>query len=394
MGHGDEREQRKRRGALFPPGLVPVLSELLPDHPVLEAFGHGAMAEVLTAVFFASLETEEHEHHPIRVLLVREAQVMQEPAYGALGFQLLPFRAEMSCSTRHLLRLARALGSDRLAITITGSPERFAITGLAREGFGKDEGELIEVRAPEPGCLEVRLRGRRLIEYVRGKIQVPPEDVLLSAGRVRDRLLAFAAEVRAPSGYIDAVASAVRHLAEHPHGGILVLSATDDPEISDEASFVLQSDTHLWDVLHELHHELEHGATADEEATSGELRRQAMRAEIERTIHEIGRMTALDGATILDRRLGVRGFGIVLPVRADLAVIEVLDAAARERRAFLLDQYGARHRAAASYAASHPGSLVFVASATGDIGCMLADEHPPNVLLWRFRSGDLASPVP
>jgi hypothetical protein len=291
------------------------------------------------------------------------------------------------------LRLARAARSERLFITISGSSTGLAITGLAREGFGEDESTLIKVHAPEPGCLDVWISGRRVLEYVRGHTQTPPEDVLLSTGRVRDKLLAFASQARAPASYIESIASIIRHLADHPHGGIWVLSADDEPSIPEEASFVLESDAHLWDVLHELSIEPETQSTGPARA-SELLRREAMRAEIERSISEIGRMTALDGGTILDRRLGVRGFGIVLPVRSDVAVVEVMDAAATVRRPFALDQYGARHRAAASYAATHAGSLVFIASATGDIGCMLRDDDSEVVLMWRFRSGDLSLPGP
>jgi hypothetical protein len=74
--------------------------------------------------------------------------------------------------------------------------------------------------------------------------------------------------------------------------------------------------------------------------------------------------------------------------------VEVLDAANNTRRSFPIEQYGARHRAAASHAAAHPGSLVFVASTSGDIGCMLREHDAPTVMLWRFRSADLVSSGP
>jgi len=143
-------------------------------------------------------------------------------------------------------------------------------------------------------------------------------------------------------------------------------------------------------------HQLESAEVRASDRDGGrvELLRGVLRTEVERTIGEIGRLTALDGATILDPCLGVHGFGIVLPVNADVRVVEVLDAAATMSRPFPLDQYGARHRAAASYAADNPGSLVFIASATGTMGCMLREEAGSLVLLWRFRSGDLASPLP
>ena len=118
---------------------------------------------------------------------------------------------------------------------------------------------------------------------------------------------------------------------------------------------------------------------------------ESLRAELALTIAEVGRLTALDGATILDWRLSVLGFGAILPVMTDVVVMEASDAAATSTIAFPLQQYGARHRAAASYASEHPESLVFIASSDGDMACMLRKRSDPHVLMWRFRSGDLTS---
>jgi hypothetical protein len=387
------RKLPKSEGPLFPPRLAQVVWALVPENPVLAALGYDAFAATLTAIFFASLQTEEGEHYPIRVALTGGRPSREAVETSTPGWRHVRFRRPCPCSTRHLLRLSRAARSERLFITIARAGGGLAITGLAREGLGEDDGTLIKVHAPEPGCLDIWVSGRRVLEYARGHIQTPPEDVLLSSGRVRDKLLAFATQASSPAGYIESIASIIRHLADHPHGGILVLSAEDEPWIPEEASFAPESDTHLWDVLHELSIDPETQRTAPGRASEA-LRREAMRAEIERSVGEIGHMTALDGGTILDRRLGVRGFGIVLPVRSDVTVVEVMDAAATVRAPFALDQYGARHRAAASYAATHAGSLVFIASASGDLGCMLRDEETETVLMWRFRSGDLSSPGP
>jgi len=293
-----------------------------------------------------------------------------------------------------LLRLSRAAPSDRLFITVARTADgAISITGLAREGFGSDAGTIIKLRALDPGNLEVWTAGRRVLEYVQGHILSPPEDLLLASGIVRAKLLSFAAEAHAPPGYIESIASILRHLADHPHGGILILSARWAPVLPGNATFALHADTHLWDLLHQLK-STEVDAQKERQGGRAELLRTVLRTEVERTIGEIGQLTALDGATVLDRRLGIHGFGIVLPVNADVTVREVMDAAATASRPFALDQYGARHRAAASHAASHPGSLVFIASATGTVGCMLREEETGPVLLWRFRSGDLASPLP
>jgi hypothetical protein len=379
---------------MFPPALAPVLTDLLPEHPVLQWLGTEALSDVMTRLFFASLQTEERAHHPIRVALTGRPKVASELERQTPSWKYLPFRSPCPCTTRNLLRLARAAPSDRLFITVTQSAhEGLAITGLARAGFGPDEGMNVTLRAVAPGNLEVWVSGRRVLEYSQGSIQAPPEDLLLSSGIVRAKLLSFAAEAKAPAGYIESIASIIRHLADHPHGGILVLSAEDEPQLPPEAAFAPRGDRHLWELLQQLGWPSA-GAPEQETTPATELYRTILRTEIERTLSELGRMTALDGATILDRYLGVQGFGIVLPVRPDLRVLEISNAAATHRRPFALDQYGARHRAAASYAATHPGSLVFIASATGGIGCMLREQHSESVMLWRFRSGDLASPAP
>jgi hypothetical protein len=369
-------------GLIYPPRLARALLSMLPGQPLLLAVGETSLAELLSTVFFASLQTEEGEHQPIRVVLATAAEHTQRLRRGRLTF-----RTPCSCTRRHLLRLARGARSDRISIAVSADGRGLSIVGLARDRFGADESALIRISALQPGQLEVWVAGERILEYAHGYVQRPPEDVLLATGPVRSKLLAFAAESGAPAGYIESIASVLRHLADHPHGGILVLSRELAPETPAHASFALQPDSHLWDLLNAMR-------DVSSKAGEADLDHETLRSEIQRTIGEIGDMTTLDGATILDRRLGLCGFGIVLPVRSDIAVLEVIDVAGTVRRPFSLEPYGARHRAAASYAATHPGSLVFIASVSGDIGCMLSEDSGSPVLLWRFRSRDLSSPAP
>jgi hypothetical protein len=368
-------------GPLYPPRLAHALFSLLPEHPLLLAIGDHALAQLLSTIFFASLQTEEGEHQPIRVVL--RAATKHEPLASP---GQLTFRTPCSCTSRHLLRLARGARSDRISILVACEGGELAIVGLARDRFGTDESGLIRIGALAPGQLDIWIAGERILEYAHGYVQRPPEDVLLAIGPVHRKLLDLAAQSGAPPGYIESIASILRHLADHPHGGILVLSREIAPRTPEHAAFALQPESHLWDLLQAMQR-------ATVPRGEHDLDHETLRSEIQRTIGEIGDMTALDGATILDRQLGLCGFGVVLPVRADVSVLEVMDAAGTERRPFSLEQYGARHRAAASYAATQPGSLVFIASVSGDIGCMLSEE-PSQVLLWRFRSRDLSSPTP
>lgn len=374
--------QAQSAGLIYPPRLARSLFTLLPEQPLLLALGESVLAELLSTLFFASLQTEEGEHQVIRVVVTGLAGPRALDASGQLTFC-----APCACTSRHLLRLARGARSERISIAVASVDGVLSIVGLARDRFGADESALIRIVALQPGQIEVWIAGDRIFEYAHGCVRRPPEDVLLAAGPVRHRLLAFAAQSDAPDGYIESIASVLRHLANHPHGGILVLSRDIAPTMPVDASFALQTEHHLWDLLQ---------AMKSVKARAGErdIDHETLRSEIQRTIGEIGDMTALDGATILDRRLGLCGFGVVLAVRADVSVVEVVDAAGTVRQPFSLDLYGARHRAAASYAATHPGSLVFIASVSGDVGCMLHEEHEEQVLLWRFRAGDLASPSP
>lgn len=370
---------------LFPPALAAQLARILPSHTLLNRMG-SAFGEILNAVFFASLQTEEGTRPAIRVAIAGdELTELKAPP----GSRVQRFRSPCAASARNLLRLSRAACSERMLIMVGSTETGFAITGLARDGFAQDN-SLLKIRAPTPGCLEVWLGNQRLLEYAYGHVQTPPEDLLLSTGYVREKLLAVARDTQSPPGYLEAVSSIVRQLAEHSQGGILVLSAKQHPYIPPSTSFALEPDSHLSDLLRHL--AWRPNELFDE--TSEVLRQGAVRAEIERTIAEIGRMTALDGATVLDRSLAVRGFGIILPVIPDIRVTQAMDHAATLRRPFPLEQYGARHRAASSYAWSNPGSLVFIASESGDIGCLLRESDGDQVLMWRFRAADLSSSGP
>jgi len=92
----------------------------------------------------------------------------------------------------------------------------------------------------------------------------------------------------------------------------------------------------------------------------------------------------MDGATVLDCGLGLRGFGVVLPVTRDIDVVEAQDPDAESVDAYDLSRRGTRHRAAASYAKRYPGSVVFVASHDGPVNCVLRDPQSDRVILWRL----------
>lgn len=384
MARGDEAKQRdaKRSPVLYPPGLVPVLRALATERDISVPLSDAELEQVLVASFFASLRAEEHEHHPLRIAITRvDAARKEEPS--PRSWDLVRFRSPVACTPRQLMRLARAVRSERLYVAVASDEGRLIIAGLARELTDPNESSTLKLVAPEAGNLEVWIGRQRVLEYAQGRIMDAPENLLVLAGHVRDRLRELSSRTALPD-YVESVTALVRNMAEHPHGGILVV--TDEAVTSShaDAGFLLERGMSIGDVLEELRN-----AAGVEEPTRT-LRTQSAHAELERRLAEVGRLSALDGATLLDTRLTVLGFGVILPVIDDVVVRESVDAAASTCASFPIQQYGARHRAAASFASMRPGSLVFLASADGDMACMLRQADAPHVTMWRFRSGDLA----
>jgi DNA integrity scanning protein DisA with diadenylate cyclase activity len=111
--------------------------------------------------------------------------------------------------------------------------------------------------------------------------------------------------------------------------------------------------------------------------------------EVERVIEELGALTAIDGAVLLNRDLALIAFGMILPVDRSTAVVEAVDAEGLRSRVIDLGSRGTRHRAGVTYAARHPGSVVFLASEDGQVSCLFRASPDHQVQLWRLGPADL-----
>jgi hypothetical protein len=121
----------------------------------------------------------------------------------------------------------------------------------------------------------------------------------------------------------------------------------------------------------------------------GHLLRSAFLTEAQRVIEELGALTSIDGAILVNRELALVAFGVILPVRHAIAVAEPAGPeGVSPPRQIDLGSRGTRHRAGATYAAEHPGSVVFVASEDGQVSCMFRDSLHQQVLLWHLGPGD------
>jgi hypothetical protein len=248
-----------------------------------------------------------------------------------------------------------------------------------------------------------------VIEYERGAILAVTDDPVFAADSSIHRALRSIAsnsgvEDHVVPHYLDAVAFLVREMIAHGRGGILIIGTEEEPAVTGTAPYAMVLDSSLASLLR-LAWRIGSGSPAlattrgarrpgDQRirevsgppsgAAFGQLLRSAFLTEAERVGEEFGRLTAIDGAVLLNCNLGLMAFGIILPVGGSVPIIERTGNGDHPPRLMDFDSRGTRHRAAATYAAEHPGSVVFVASEDGQVSCLLRESMTAPVRLWHL----------
>jgi hypothetical protein len=374
------------------------------------------IAQLLTTVFFAGLETYEGERNPIGVAFLGKSRAdfaISEGAEsaGALLYQwkILQFESPRPFAIGELVKLAVA-GVDRRIYSAVRLLEdgTLAISGLAREGLSVNPGPFVTIVASRPGCLFIRSGRDLLLGYERGAIFTEGDDVVLSIGPVRRALEATAGAAGLDGDifydYLDAVRSLVREMAAHGRGGILIISPDEHPKVAESATYRMMLDSSVASLLRMVQRInrkkgaetlprprlrdpgrslSETAARGGEHLAFGDLFRNALQTEVERVIEELSALTGIDGAILLSRDLALVAFGVILPVGRPTVVAEAMDTEGSRARILDLSSRGTRHRASVTYAARHPGSVVFVASEDGQISCLFRRSSRHQVLLWR-----------
>jgi DNA integrity scanning protein DisA with diadenylate cyclase activity len=381
---------------VFPPALVPVLRERFASTGgSLREISDGVLIELLTTIFFAGLSTYEGEHHPIGVVFLggSSTDVVIADATGVTllyQWKIARFETPRPFVIPELVKLAVAGADLHIHIAVNVLEDgHVAITGLAREGFNTDNDPFVRIVASKPGCLSLRCGRELILGYEHGSILTGGENLVFVAGPVRHALetIARAANIDEASvpDYLDAVRSLVREMAAHGHGGLLVISPEERP-VTPSAPYRMALNSSIGALLR-LARRIKPKSPSGELAFA-QLLRNAFLTETERVIEEVGALTAIDGALVLNRSLALIAFGAILRVGRSATIREAIDAEGTRHRTIDLESRGTRHRAAATYAADHPGAVVFVASEDGQVSCLFRDRAHRHVLLWRLGPTD------
>ena len=391
---------------MFPPALVPLLRDrvMAKAGSLVEVADH-VLVQLLTTVFWAGLETYEGERHPIGVAFlgtsgvdVVTSDVAGSDAPFLYQWKVQHFKSPRPFAVGELVKLAVAGADRRIYSAVNVLPDgSLVIAGLAREGFSVVSDPFVKIITSRPGCLSIRSGRDSLLEYERGAILTGGDDILFTAGLVRRALedAARAADLDddAIPDYVDAVRSLVREMAAHGRGGILIVSTEEWPEVAETAIYRVSVDSSVASLLR-LARRLGRAKSREEspqtaDAAFGGLLRNAFLTEAERLTEELGALTGIDGAILLNRHLALVAFGVMLPLGRPAVLAEASDAEGLRVSAVDLGSRGTRHHAGATYAADHPGSVVFVASEDGHVSCMLRDALREHTLLWRLGPAEV-----
>jgi Probable sensor domain DACNV len=391
---------------VFPPALVPLLRErvMAKAGSLVEVADH-VLVQLLTTIFWAGLETYEGERNPIGVAFlgtsgvdVVTSDVAGSDAPFLYQWKVQHFKSPRPFVVGELVKLAVAGADRRIYSAVNVMPDgSLVIAGLAREGFSVVSDPFVKIVTSRPGCLSIRSGRDSLLEYERGAILTGGDDILFTAGLVRRALekTAHAADLDddAIPDYVDAVRSLVREMAAHGRGGILIVSTEEWPEVAETATYRVAVDSSVASLLR-LARRLgrpknKDGSPQTAEVAFGGLLRNAFLTEAERLTEELGALTGIDGAILLNRHLALVAFGVMLPLGRPTALAEAADPEGLGARVVDLGSRGTRHHAGATYAAEHPGSVVFVASEDGHVSCMLRDALREHTLLWRLGPAEV-----
>jgi Probable sensor domain DACNV len=391
---------------VFPPALVPLLRErvMAKAGSLVEVADH-VLVQLLTTIFWAGLETYEGERNPIGVAFlgtsgvdVVTSDVAGSDAPFLYQWKVQHFKSPRPFVVGELVKLAVAGADRRIYSAVNVMPDgSLVIAGLAREGFSVVSDPFVKIVTSRPGCLSIRSGRDSLLEYERGAILTGGDDILFTAGLVRRALekTAHAADLDddAIPDYVDAVRSLVREMAAHGRGGILIVSTEEWPEVAETATYRVAVDSSVASLLRLARRlgrpKSKDGSPQTAEVAFGGLLRNAFLTEAERLTEELGALTGIDGAILLNRHLALVAFGVMLPLGRPTALAEAADPEGLGARVVDLGSRGTRHHAGATYAAEHPGSVVFVASEDGHVSCMLRDALREHTLLWRLGPAEV-----
>jgi len=410
-----------KRGHSYPPDLARYVQEHWPAARPLR-IRQDLLCEALSVAYQASLTTEEARPIRFRLLL---APFDELPADGVPNHGVLRLRFEPSRLLHfdELRRLSPSVPFETSLIGVHVEDDKLRIWGIAHSGpawLAPSWGGRSVVpnwtydpiiHATGPGQLAVRCAGTMVGGLERGLLVDALMDVfdsewipaLFARQRaiVREEHAALQAKTASPTLAEDSligrvgqqmIRRTIQLVRGARHGGMILVADTSNPGalagVRLKYRFGQDEPSHRYRTL--LFRILDTLAGATSKASIGwsDFASDGSTAleRLEQSVFELSRLianlTAVDGAVVLDKRLGLVGFGA--EVSAELPTPErvwrALDTEGHEREPNDLENVGTRHRAAYRFVNDHPDGLAIVVSHDG--GVTFVAKREDAIVFW------------
>jgi hypothetical protein len=407
----------------YPPDLAQYVVDHWPQETPLQ-IRRSLLDAALSVAFQASLTSEEARPTRFRLLLA-PTERLPESGIPNEGVLRLRFDESRPFTADELRRLAPSTPFETSLIGAFEEKRKLRIWGIAHSGPGwlaptSGGRRLVPnwtydpiVHVTGPGQLAVRCAGKLVGALERGLVVDAMMDVFDSEWlpalfarereQIRSEHAARQAETHSPTLVEHSLVARIgQHMLRRiiqlvrgaGHGGmILVVDAAPGTSAGLEGlrlkfRFLQDEPSHRYRTL--LFQILERVAAATSKATvewsDFALDSSSDLEKLERAVFEwsrvIANLTAIDGAVILDKRMGLLGFGA--EVSAELAapsgVWRALDIEGREREPNTIENVGTRHRAAYRFVQAHPTGVALVISHDG--GVSFVTNRDGEVVFW------------
>ncbi len=409
------------RGHAYPPDLAGYVEAHWPRARALRV-DHELLCEALSVAFQASLMFEEGRPIRFRLLLTPLDELPADgvPNQGVLRLRFDPSR---SLHADELRRLSPSVPFETSLIGAQAEDAKLRIWGLAHSGpawlapswGGRSPvpnwtyDPIIHVTGP--GQMAVRCAGAMVGGLERGVLVDALMDVFesewLPALFVREREIvqyehaALQAKTSSPTQVEQSLIGrvgqqmlrrAIQLVRGARHGGMILVTDTATPRglegLHLKYRFGQDEPSHRYRTL--LFQILEGLAAATSKASVGwsdfATNASSNMERLEQSVFELSRLianlTAVDGAVVLDKRLGLRGFGaeVSAELPSPIRVWRARDTEGRERESYDIENVGTRHRAAYRFVNDHPEGMAIVVSQDSNVVFVASREG--EVLFW------------
>lgn len=364
------------------------------------------LVEILNPCFFASLKQEEGRPTQFNLVLCGQAKLSNSAfrysRYTKI-FNLMRFASPRAFSASELVRLAPACEPEKTLLLVSRVERKAGLSLWGIVDVGKDSSgshvslSELQVRVLAPGELKITLHGRTFCNYKNGQILFP-ERSLVNSGFIykffRPTSLNLAREVMAATGqkpghqiperdframtYLFTLQKITEKIHELKHGGCIFIVPENKRPLHTTSPKYQCDDRTIWTcltgklILHDQYYGTNSATPAQhdaETATSLQSEMQDVENGLRDALDTVARLSAVDGAVVINRKLELIEFGAVVKLgqTAPYKVFRCEDRRATKKEKIAVENYGTRHRSAFEFCFHNQPSVAIVVSQDGGI---------------------------